>query len=125
MLNQVSIIGNCGDKPYSGNGVFKFSVATNKRWKDKATGEQRESTQWHNIVTFGNLANICSQYIDKGRQVFVQGEIEYSKYTNQAGQEVPKTSIIAHTVTFLGEKTQIKRDENFEFNQEPSEDIPF
>ena len=84
MLNQIHIIGNCGEKTFENDAktVFSFSVATNEKWRDKSTGELKESTQWHKVVAFGDLAGICSSYIGKGRQVFVQGRMEYSKYTD-------------------------------------------
>ena len=83
-MNQVILIGNVGADPminYTANGdaVCNFSVATTERWKDQ-NGQQKERTEWHNIVTWKKQAEICGQYLKKGRQVYITGKIQYREY---------------------------------------------
>ena len=98
-LNQVQLIGNLGRDPEkrslnSGDPVCNFSIATSEKWKDKNTGEQREQTEWHRVVVFGRLADVCSQYLRKGSQVFVQGKLTTRKWTDQSGVEKYTTEVV-------------------------------
>ena len=107
MLNQAQIIGHLGRDPEtrylpSGDAVTSFSVATTEKWKDKATGEQKEATEWHRITTFGKLAEVCSQWLRKGSLVFVQGKIATKKYTDKDGIERYSTEIRADSMKMLG-----------------------
>lgn len=114
MLNQVQIIGHLGREPETrsfpnGDQVCNFSIATTERWKDKQTGEQKEATEWHRISTFGNLANICSQYLKKGSLVFVQGKLTTRKWTDKDGAEKYSTEIKADIMKMLGGKAEGER----------------
>lgn len=122
MLNQITVIGNCGDKTFGGENHFSFSVATNEKWKDK-NGEEKKATQWHKVVAFGKLAEICSQYIDKGRQVCVQGKMQYSKYKDNSGVERDQAQIIADKVFFLGVREQTRTSDSHDFGSDSG--IPF
>ncbi len=107
MLNQAQIIGHLGRDPEtrflpSGDAVTSFSVATTEKWKDKATGEQKEATEWHRISTFGKLAEVCEKWLRKGSLVFVQGKITTKKYTDKDGIERYSTDIRADTMKMLG-----------------------
>ena len=106
MFNQITLIGHVGNPPEtrdaSGTQITKFSVATNKRWKDKS-GNPQEETQWHNVVTFGRLAEIVAQYVGKGSRVFVQGELRHNKYEKD-GETKYFTEVAAQTVNFLDRK---------------------
>ena len=107
MLNKVQIIGHLGRDPEtrylpSGDAVTNFSVATTEKWRDKQTGEQKEATEWHNVSTFGKLAEICSQYLHKGSQVYVEGSLRTRKYTDRDGVERYSTEIRADTMKMLG-----------------------
>lgn len=107
MLNKVQIIGHLGRDPEtrylpSGDAVTNFSVATTEKWRDKQTGEQKEATEWHNVSTFGKLAEICSQYLHKGSQVYVEGSLRTRKYTDRDGVERYSTGIKADTMKMLG-----------------------
>ncbi len=107
MLNQAQIIGHLGRDPEirylpSGEAVANFSVATTEKWKDKATGELKEATEWHRITTFGRQAEICGEYLRMGSQVFVQGKITTKKYTDKDGIERYSTEIRASDVRFVG-----------------------
>lgn len=111
MLNQVQIIGHLGRDPEtrylpSGDAVCNFSIATTEKWKDKATGEAKEQTEWHRISTFGRLAEICGQYLKKGSLAFVQGSIKTRKYTDKDGVEKFSTEIKADQMRMLGGKPE-------------------
>jgi len=107
MYNKAFLIGNLGRDPEvrttpSGQPVASFSIATNRRWRDK-DGGRREETEWHNIVCWGRLAEIAGQYLTKGRQVFVEGRIQTRSWDDQqSGEKKYKTEIIADNFQMLG-----------------------
>ena len=108
-VNKVTIIGNLGRDPEnrylpSGEQVTSIAVATTDRWRDKATGDMKEQTEWHRISFFGKLAEIAGQYLKKGSQVYVEGRIRTNKYTDRDGVERYQTQIIADTMQMLGSK---------------------
>jgi single-strand DNA-binding protein len=108
-VNKVIIVGNIGRDPEtrflpSGDALTNISVATSDRYKDKATGEMKESTEWHRITFFGKLAEIAGQYLKKGSQVYVEGKLRTRKYTDQAGVEKYSTEIVADSMQMLGGK---------------------
>jgi single-strand DNA-binding protein len=85
-----------------GNGgkVVSFTLATSETWKDKATGERREQTEWHRIVIFNpNLADVAERFLQKGTKVYVEGNLRTRKYTNQAGQEVYTTEVVLQNMS--------------------------
>jgi single-strand DNA-binding protein len=88
----------------SGDALTNISVATSDRYKDKATGEMKEITEWHRITFFGKLAEIAGQYLKKGSQVYVEGKLKTRKYTDQAGVEKYSTEIVADSMQMLGGK---------------------
>jgi len=107
-LNRVFLLGRLGADPelrYTSSQlpVGSFRLATNERRKN-ADGEWEEQTEWHSIVTFGKTAENCSQYLSKGREVFVEGQLRTSKWQDQEGKDRYRTEIIAQTVTFVGGK---------------------
>lgn len=119
-INKVIIVGFVGKDPEarympSGEQVTNMSVATTDKWRDKNTGEQREATEWHRISMFGKLAEIASEYVSKGSQVYVEGKLRTRKYTDREGVERYTTEIIADTMQMLG-----TRGDNEERNPEPS-----
>lgn len=104
-VNKVIIVGNLGQKPelkhlQNGQAVTNFSVATNKRWEDKS-GSKQERTEWHKIVVWGKQAENCAQYLDKGRQVYIEGELQTRQWEKD-GQKHYTTEIQALSVQFLG-----------------------
>ena len=106
-INKVILIGNLGKAPDlkflpSGQPVANFSIATSEKWKDKSTGESKEQTEWHNIVIFGKLAEICGQYLKKGSSVFVEGRLQTRKWQDKDGQDRYTTEIIANEMKMLG-----------------------
>lgn len=106
-LNKVQIIGNLGRDPEtrympSGDAMTTIAVATTETWKDKATGEKKEATEWHRITFFGKLAEIAGQYLKKGSQVYVEGSLRTRKYTDKDGVEKYATDIRADEMKMLG-----------------------
>lgn len=110
-VNSATIIGHLGKDPevrYLANGdaVANFSVATTEKWKDKATGDRKEATEWHRINVFGKLAEICGEYLRKGSLVYIQGAIKTRKWTDKDGVEKYTTEIHAREMTMLGGKDE-------------------
>ena len=108
-INKVIIVGNLGRDPEnrympSGEQVTSIAVATTDRWRDKATGEQKEATEWHRVSFFGKLAEIAGQYLKKGSQVYIEGRLRTRKYTDKEGIERYATEIIADTMQMLGSR---------------------
>jgi len=106
-INKVIIVGNLGKDPEvsyvpSGAAVAKFSVATSETWKDKTSGEKKERTEWHRIVAWDKLGEICGKYLSKGRQVYVEGKLQSRSYDDKEGVKRYVTEIIAQDVQFLG-----------------------
>ncbi|MEM8500897.1 MAG: single-stranded DNA-binding protein [Pseudomonadota bacterium] len=105
-INKHIIVGNIGQTPEAastkgGKSVANFSVATTATWKDKETGEKNERTEWHDVVAFGKLADICLEYADKGRQVYVEGESRTESWEND-GTTQYRTKLYANEVQVLG-----------------------
>jgi single-strand DNA-binding protein len=108
-VNKVIIVGNLGaevETRYlpSGDAVASIRVATTDRYKDKQTGEMKEATEWHSISFFGKLAEIASQYLKKGSQVYIEGKLQTRKYTDKNGVEKFATGIKAETMQMLGSR---------------------
>jgi single-strand DNA-binding protein len=106
-INKVILIGNLGADPelrHTGGGtaVCSFNIATSETWTDKQSGEKQERTEWHRIKVFGRLAEICSEYLKKGRQVYIEGSLRTDKYTDKQGVERYSTDIIANEMQMLG-----------------------
>lgn len=104
-LNKAMIIGRLTRDPESrniptGQLVSNFSVATNRTWKDKS-GAKQEKVEFHNIVVFGKLAEICKQYLSKGKKVFIEGRLQTSSWDDQNGQKKYKTEIVAENMQML------------------------
>jgi single-strand DNA-binding protein len=106
-VNKVILVGNLGKDPetrYMPNGkaVTNFSIATSESWKDKQTGEQREQTEWHNIVMYDRLAEIAAEYLKKGSQVYVEGKLRTRKWQDKEGRDRYTTEINANEMQMLG-----------------------
>ncbi len=98
-VNKVIIVGNLGKDPEvrfmpNGGAVANITVATSDTWKDKQTGEQKEKTEWHRVVMFGKLAEIAGEYLKKGSKVYLEGQLQTRKWTNQQGQDQYTTGIV-------------------------------
>src|SRR5947209_11564752 len=105
-VNKVILVGRLGQNPevrYTppGAAVANFSVATNESWTDKS-GQKQERTEWHKVVVWGKLAELCNQYLAKGRQVYLEGRLQTRQWQDKDGQTKYTTEVIANTVQFLG-----------------------
>ncbi len=108
-VNKVILIGNLGKDPetrYSPNGgaICNVRIATTRNWKDKASGEKREETEWHSIVFYDRLAEIAGEYLKKGRPVYVEGRLKTRKWQDKEGQDRYTTEIIATEMQLLGSR---------------------
>ena len=105
-VNKVILVGRLGQNPEvrytpSGAAVANFSVATNENWTDKQ-GQKQERTEWHRVVVWGKLAELCNQYLAKGRQVYLEGRLQTREWEDKAGVKKHTTEVHAQTVQFLG-----------------------
>ncbi|MEO6696556.1 MAG: single-stranded DNA-binding protein [Gammaproteobacteria bacterium] len=106
-VNKVILIGNLGKDPEvrympSGGAVANVTLATSESWKDKTTGEKKESTEWHNVVFFNRLAEIAGEYLKKGAKVYIEGSLRTEKYQDKtSGQDRYTTKIIANDMQML------------------------
>ncbi len=106
-VNKVILIGNLGADPESryapsGDAICNIRVATTETWKDKATGERREATEWHRVSFYGRLAEIAGQYLRKGSQVYIEGSLRTRKWQDKDGQDRYTTEIRADEMKMLG-----------------------
>ena len=151
-VNKVILLGNLGRDPdirsmQSGSKMASFSLATSKRWKDRATQEQKEKTSWHNVVVFGDgLVDIVEKYVKKGSKIYIEGELQTRKWQDQDGNDKYTTEVILQgfnsNLTLLDSRNNSQTSENkidssSEINQEQSiesntsdssdgdDDIPF
>ena len=109
MLNQCNFIGNLGKDPEtrqtsSGETCCNFSIAVSQRWKDKQTGEQKEKTEWVNLVVFGKLADICDQYLKKGSKIYASGRMQTRKWQDKEGNDRYSTEIVLEQMEMLDSK---------------------
>jgi len=143
-VNKVILVGNLGANPevrytQSGQTVANLRIATTERWTDKS-GQKQEATEWHRVVVWGRQAEIVSQYLTKGRQVYIEGRIRTRQWQDQSGQKRYSTEIVAQNVQMLGgrggERTQDDTpadvgatvppdDSGADFGGGPDDDIPF
>ncbi len=112
-VNKVILIGRLGKDPEikytpSGAPVAKFSLATDEVFKDRA-GEQQKHTEWHNIVAWNKLAEICGEYLTKGKQVYIEGSIRSRQWEDPSGNKRTSYEIVARQMTMLGSKAEAER----------------
>ncbi len=105
-VNKAILIGNLGADPEvrftpGGQAVANFRIATSESWKDKE-GNKQEKTEWHRIVVWGKLAELCGEYLKKGRQAYVEGRLQTREWTDKEGKKNYTTEVVANQVTFLG-----------------------
>ena len=105
-VNKVILIGNLGGDPTvrytpTGTAVANFNIATTERFTNKG-GEKEERTEWHRIVAWGKLAEICQQYLKKGKQVYIEGRLQTRQWEDQQGQKRQTTEIVANVMQMLG-----------------------
>ena len=105
-INKVILIGNVGREPEtrygtSGGAICNFSVATTESCKDRETGEKKEQTEWHRIVTFRRLAEICAEYLRRGSKVYIEGKLQTRKWEDDGGNTKWTTEIVANEMQML------------------------
>ena len=108
-VNKVILVGNLGRDPETrynpeGGAITNISVATTDTWKDKASGEKQERTEWHRVVFFSRLAEIAGEYLKKGSQVYVEGRLQTRKWQDKDGQDKYTTEIVANVMQMLGSR---------------------
>ena len=140
-VNKAILVGNLGKDPElrytpSGTAVCTFSLATTDRFKNKQ-GEQQERTEWHNIVVWAGLAEICGKYLTKGKQIYIEGRIQNRSYDDRDGNKRYITEIVANEMQMLGragdqgggDRPSSRDDDPSQGSQEPpfnpDDDIPF
>ena len=106
-IHKVISVGTCGKDPEtrympSGGAVTTVSIATNKSWKDKKTGEKVEEVEWHNVTFFNRLGEISGEYLKKGSQVYIEGSLRTEKWQDKSGNDRYTTKIIANEMQMLG-----------------------
>lgn len=109
-VNKVILIGRLGNNPEirytnTGTAVANFNLATSENWNDKS-GQRQERTEWHRVVVWGKLAELCEKYLSKGRQCFVEGRLQTRSWDDKDGNKRYTTEIVASTIQFLGSNAQ-------------------
>lgn len=126
-VNKVILVGNLGKDAEirympDGGAVANLSLATTDRWKDKNSGEQKESTEWHRVVIYGRLAEIAGEYCKKGGSIYIEGKLKTRKWQDQSGVDKYTTEIIADTMQLLGgRRDQSDDDGGFEQSRQPQQ----
>jgi single-strand DNA-binding protein len=135
-INKVILIGNLGGDPEirytpSGRPVANFNIATTENWTNKDGGKE-ERTEWHRIVAWGRLGEICGEYLHKGKQVYIEGKLQTRSWEDRDGNKRYTTEILAQTMQMLGpagkEGKATGREERFPVEEPitvPEDDIPF
>ncbi len=124
-VNKVILVGNLGRDPevrrlQSGEPVVNLRIATSENWRDKASGERRERTEWHNVVIFNeNLAQIAERFLKKGAKVYIEGQLQTRKWTDQAGTEKYTTEVVLQR--FRGELTMLDGRNEGGMSEDPAE----
>ena len=133
-VNKVTLVGNLGRDPeiramQNGDKIVQISIATSDRWKDKSTGEQRERTEWHRVVIFNEaLGKIAEQYLKKGSTVYIEGQLQTRKWTDQqSGQEKYTTEVVLQRyrgeLTLLGSRPDNQLNNEHQNSQIDQSDI--
>lgn len=131
-VNKVILVGNLGQDPevrYMPNGgaVANLTLATSESWRDKQDGESREHTEWHRVVVFGKLAEIASEYLRKGAQVYIEGQLRTRKWTDQSGQDKYTTEVVVGqngTMQMLGRRDSQPQQGSQPFSGQPQPQTP-
>ncbi len=119
-INKVILIGNLGQNPEvkhsaSGQSICNLSIATNESWTDK-NGQKQEKTEWHRVVVFGKLAELCGQYLQKGRQAYIEGKLQTRSWQDKDNQTRYTTEVVAQQVQFLGGNASAGRSAGNDYN---------
>ncbi|WP_422120937.1 single-stranded DNA-binding protein [Moellerella wisconsensis] len=129
-VNKVIIVGKLGQDPEvhamaNGGSVANISVATSETWRDKQTGEKREKTEWHRVVFFGKLADVVGEYLHKGSQIYIEGQLSTRKWQDQSGADRYTTEVVVNpasggTMQMLGSASQQNQQNNRQGSQQPN-----
>ncbi len=127
-LNKVMIIGHLGRDPEmrytpSGRPVTTFTVATSRSW-NTVDGERHQETEWFNVVAWGNLAEICKQYLIKGQQVYIEGRLQTRKWEDKEGNKHSSVEIVANEMMMLGERRDSGANNNHQADLADSPEVP-
>ena len=129
-VNEVTLIGNLGDKPEivvfpDGTRIAKLSIATSHQWRDKQSGEKRESTEWHRVVLRGNVVNVADEYLNKGDKVYIKGMLKTRSYEDKNGGGTRwTTEVIAYNMQMLNtapSKPQYNNQRSQQHNNQPNQ----
>jgi len=127
-LNKVMLIGHLGKDPEmrytpSGRPVTTFTVATSRSW-NTVDGERHQETEWFNIVAWGNLAEICKQYLTKGQQVYIEGRLQTRRWEDKEGNKHSSVEVVANEMMFLGDRREANNNQQAESEEteQPSAD---
>lgn len=120
-INKAIIVGRLGKDPEmrympDGTAVANFSVATSEDWKDKSTGEKKERTEWHRIVAYRKLGEICGEYLSKGKLVYIEGRIQTRSWDDKDGNKRSTTEIVASDMQMLGPKDEGSKKASGDFD---------
>jgi len=129
-VNLVVLIGNLGKDPEvkytaGGQAVATFSIACNESWTDKDSGQKKERTEWVNIVVWGKLAEICGEYLKKGKQVYISGRLQTRSWDDKDGNKRYMTEVVADKMVMLGGTAQSGASPATKPNREIDDDIPY
>ena len=133
-VNKIILVGRLGKDPEirytpGGAAVANFTVATSEEWKDRETGEKQERTEWHRIVAWRRLGEVCGEYLHKGSQVYIEGRIQSRSYDDKDGNRKYITEIIANRIQMLGRKGEEPSEEEVTEPEaqetDGDDDIPF
>lgn len=140
MINKAILLGNVGQQPEirqtsDGKDVATLSIATSEYWKDKATGERKEKTEWHRVVVFGGAASFVKNYVNKGSKVYIEGQLQTRKWTDKTGIDKYSTEIVIQNYKGVIQNLTPKKDnspvtendlmENFDGEVIIDDQIPF
>ena len=128
-VNKVIIVGTLGNDPEvkysaSGSAIANLSVATSEQWKDKTTGEKKEQTEWHRVVIFGKLAEVAGEYLRKGSQVYIEGQLRTRKWTDSNGVDRYTTEIVIQQMGGVMQMLGGKRDDSGQQQRQQSGQQP-
>ncbi len=136
-VNKIILVGRLGKDPEvrytpSGAAVANFSIATSEEWKDKDSGEKQERTEWHRVVAWRRLGEICGEYLHKGSQVYIEGRLQTKSWEDREGNKRYTTEIVAQTMQMLGSPRKEGKTKSVEESYPdeepisiPDDDIPF
>lgn len=136
-VNKVILIGRVGQDPEirylpNGGAVANITLATSEQWRDKSTGEPKESTEWHRVVLFGKLAEVAGEYVKKGAQLYIEGKLQTRKWQDQQGVERYSTEVVVNvggSMQMIGGKSQQQgaqqTQQQPQNNHEQNQDVPF